>query len=315
MPAAAPGSTVPAAAGADTAVTGSSTARSLALLAVLAREGRAMSLAELASRLGLAKATTHRLCSTLLATGHLARDVGERPYALGPVMRALALDTLNQGMQRGLRHQVLAAVVAEVGETCNFTTLDGAEVVYVDRVEARWPLRLTLDVGAHVPLHCTASGKLLLAHMPTDARDTLIDGLTLTRMTPHTITSARALKAECDRIAREGHSCDREEFIAGLVAAAAIALYLFSIGIKAARQVLWVDPRNLFGIGLTLAALSGLPAIFYGQAFFTSQWWPIYLPPFGTLKLSTPLFFDIGVYLVVVGSVLTIVLTLAEAED
>ena len=220
MPAAAPGSTVPAAAGADTAVTGSSTARSLALLAVLAREGRAMSLAELASRLGLAKATTHRLCSTLLATGHLARDVGERPYALGPVMRALALDTLNQGMQRGLRHQVLAAVVAEVGETCNFTTLDGAEVVYVDRVEARWPLRLTLDVGAHVPLHCTASGKLLLAHMPTDARDTLIDGLTLTRMTPHTITSARALKAECDRIAREGHSCDREEFIAGLVAVA-----------------------------------------------------------------------------------------------
>ena len=112
-----------------------------------------------------------------------------------------------------------------------------------------------------------------------------------------------------------GHDEPGGGFIAGLVAAAAIALYLFSIGIKAARQVLWVDPRNLFGIGLTLAALSGLPAIFYGQAFFTSQWWPIYLPPFGTLKLSTPLFFDIGVYLVVVGSVLTIVLTLAEAED
>lgn len=111
-----------------------------------------------------------------------------------------------------------------------------------------------------------------------------------------------------------GHDEPGGGFIAGLVAAAAIALYLFSMGIKSARQVLWVDPRNLFGIGLTLAVLSGVPAIFYGQAFFTSQWWPIYLPPFGTLKLSTPLFFDIGVYLVVVGSVLTIVLTLAEAE-
>jgi multicomponent Na+:H+ antiporter subunit B len=112
-----------------------------------------------------------------------------------------------------------------------------------------------------------------------------------------------------------GHDEPGGGFIAGLVAAAAISLYLFSMGIKAARQVLWVDPRNLLGVGLTLAVLSGVPAIFHGQAFFTAQWWPVTLPLFGTLKLSTPLLFDIGVYLVVVGSVLTIVLNLAEAED
>ncbi len=112
-----------------------------------------------------------------------------------------------------------------------------------------------------------------------------------------------------------GHDEPGGGFIAGLVASAAIALYLFSMDIRAARKVLWVDPRNLLGIGLTLAVLSGVPAIFRGQAFFTAQWWPLDLPLFGTLKLSTPLFFDIGVYLVVVGSVLTIVLTLAEAED
>ena len=112
-----------------------------------------------------------------------------------------------------------------------------------------------------------------------------------------------------------GHDEPGGGFIAGLVASAAIALYLFSMDIRAARKVLWVDPRNLLGIGLTLAVLSGIPAIFRGQAFFTAQWWPVALPPLGTLKLSTPLFFDIGVYLVVVGSVLTIVLTLAEAEE
>ena len=121
---------------------------------------------------------------------------------------------------RGLRHEVLADLVAEVGETCNFTTTDGAGVIYLDRVEAPWPWRLTLDVGAHVPLHCTASGKLFLAFMPRARRDMLISQLRLTRMTAATLLTAEALHKECDTIAREGHSFDREEFIDGLVAAA-----------------------------------------------------------------------------------------------
>ena len=202
------------------APTGSSAERSLRLLALLANEGRALSLAELAVRLGLPKATAHRLCTQLQDGGFLARDIDERCYAVGPALRQLAFDTLNHGVVRGLRHELLAALVTEVGETCNFTTLDGARVLYVDRVEAQWPLRLTLDVGSHVPLHCTASGKLLLAGLPKAERDALIAQLPLPRMTRHTITSARALKAECDAIAAQGYSCDREEFIAGLIAVA-----------------------------------------------------------------------------------------------
>ena len=115
---------------------------------------------------------------------------------------------------------MLAALVSQVGETCNFTTLDGTQVLYLDRVEAHWPLRLTLDVGSHVPLHCTASGKLFLAQMPQAARDALIAQLPMPRMTRNTIVSAKSLRAECDRIAEQGYSCDREEFITGLIAVA-----------------------------------------------------------------------------------------------
>ena len=202
------------------AATGSSAERSLRLLALLANEGRALSLVELAVRLGLPKATAHRLCTQLLDSGFLARDTDERCFAVGPALRQLAFDTLNHGVVRGLRHEVLAALVTQVGETCNFTTLDGTRVLYIDRVEAQWPLRLTLDVGSHVPLHCTASGKLFLAGLDKPARDALIAQLPLERMTPRTLTSARALKAECEVIAVQGHSCDREEFIAGLIAVA-----------------------------------------------------------------------------------------------
>jgi len=202
------------------ASSGSSAERSLRLLAMLANEGRALSLAELAVRLALPKATVHRLCTQLMDGGFLARDTDERCYAVGPALRQLAFDTLNHGVVRGLRHEVLAAVVTQVGETCNFTTLDGTQVLYIDRVEAQWPLRLTLDVGSHVPLHCTASGKLFLADLPRARRDALIAQLPLTRMTRHTLTSAKALKSECDVIAGQGHSCDREEFIVGLIAVA-----------------------------------------------------------------------------------------------
>ena len=152
--------------------------------------------------------------------GWLARDADERLYAVGPALRALAFATLNHGTVRGLRHDVLARLVAEIGETCNFTTQDGTEVLYLDRVEAKWPLRLTLDVGSHVPLHCTASGKLFLALMPEPERDAVLARLALPRMTRTTLTTAKALREECRAIAAQGYSCDREEFIAGLVAVA-----------------------------------------------------------------------------------------------
>jgi IclR family acetate operon transcriptional repressor len=201
-------------------VAGSSSARALKLLALLAHEGRPLALAELASRLGLPKATAHRICEHLVELRFLARDVEERTFAVGPSLHQLAYDTLNHGVVRGLRHEVLAALVGRIGETCNFTTFDRAQVLYLDRVEAAWPLRLTLDVGSHVPLHCTASGKLFMAFMAKDEREALIEHMTLTRMTPSTLVGAKALRAECERIARAGYSCDREEFIAGLIAVA-----------------------------------------------------------------------------------------------
>lgn len=199
---------------------GSSAERALRLLAQLAAGDQALGLGDLAQRLALPKATAHRLCGQLVAGGWLARDVDDRHFAVGPALRRLALDTLNHGEQRALRHAVLDTLVQEVGETCNFTTLDGAEVVYLDRVEARWPLRLTLDVGSHVPLHCTASGKLFLAHMAPARRDALLDQLALTPMTPQTLIGRQALRDECAAILGQGYSTDNEEYIVGLLAVA-----------------------------------------------------------------------------------------------
>ena len=198
----------------------SSAERSLRLLTFLAKAGHPLSLADLGSNLNLPKATVHRLCSHLLDLGFIARDVDERTFAVGPSLRALALDTLNYSTVRGLRHAVLTDLVSRVGETCNFTTLDGADVLYLDRVEAPWPWRLKLEAGEHVPLHATASGKLFLAAMEPERRARVLGQLRLDRLTPNTLVDPEHLLAECNAINEKGYSVDREEFIAGLVAVA-----------------------------------------------------------------------------------------------
>lgn len=199
---------------------GGSTVRTLRLLQLLTARGEAMTLAELADSLDIPRPTAHRLCARLLETGFIARDVDERRYGVGPALRRMALDTLNHGTLSGLRHDVLASLVAQIGETCNFTTLDGAAVLYLDRVEAERPWRLTLSPGVHVPLHCTASGKLFLAHMAEPERETLLQRLTLEPLTARTLTTAEALRAAVAETREHGYGLECEEFVVGLIALA-----------------------------------------------------------------------------------------------
>jgi multicomponent Na+:H+ antiporter subunit B len=109
-----------------------------------------------------------------------------------------------------------------------------------------------------------------------------------------------------------GHNLPGGGFAAGLVAAAAFALYAVATNVPTARRALGVAPRTLLGAGLLVALLSGLVPVMIGQPFLTGLWGSLPVPGIGNVDLGTPLLFDIGVYLVVIGMTLTIVLALAE---
>jgi len=111
-----------------------------------------------------------------------------------------------------------------------------------------------------------------------------------------------------------GHDEPGGGFIAGLVGSSAFVLYMFSYGVEALRNLAKVEPTDMLALGLALGVLSGLPAMFLGQPFLQAQWWDMPLPGGETLKLSTPLIFDIGVYLAVMGTTLMIVVALMENE-
>lgn len=190
--------------------------RLIELLELLAQQGRPQSLAELQVLGRWTKPTLHRMLLQLETGGLLQREPDGRRYALAGRSLRLAEGLLTASAQQGVRHAVLKALVADIGESCNLTALSGAEVIYLDRVETAFPLRLELRPGTRVPLHCSASGKLFLAFAPARQRRTLLDGLALTRHTATTLTERRSLDAELERIRRDGHAVDDQEFVEGL---------------------------------------------------------------------------------------------------
>lgn len=109
-----------------------------------------------------------------------------------------------------------------------------------------------------------------------------------------------------------GHNAPGGGFAGGLVAAGAWALYSIAHGAAEARLQLIVQPRILIGGGLLLAVASGLLAVFRDLPFMTGQWTTLSLPLLRNVAVGTPLLFDVGVYMVVVGVTITILMTLAE---
>jgi multicomponent Na+:H+ antiporter subunit B len=109
-----------------------------------------------------------------------------------------------------------------------------------------------------------------------------------------------------------GHDEPGGGFAGGLVAAAAFTLHAIAYDVEQARRALRVHPLSLVGAGLLVALASGVPALLEGRAFLTSRWTAIRLPAFGEVDVGTPLLFDTGVFLVVMGVTLTFVLSLAE---
>lgn len=206
--------------------------RVLELLETVARQGRAFTLADAVDASGWPKPSVHRMLGQLEEGGWLQREPDGRRYTVSARLLAMAETTLAASSQHGVRHAVLRQLAADIGESCNLTALSGAEVVYLDRVESAFPLRMELRPGTRVPLHCCASGKLFLAHLPPPRRKALLDALPLAAHTPHTITRRKALEQELERIRAQGHSVDAEEFVQGLVC---VAVPVVAQGKKAVR--------------------------------------------------------------------------------
>jgi IclR family transcriptional regulator, acetate operon repressor len=199
----------------------SSTLKAFAVLEVLVHARRAVTLSELMQATELPKPTLHRTLSLFEEAGFLAREPGGRAYIVGERLSRFALDVLRSDAAAAERRTVLRRVVGEIAESCNLAVLQKGVLIYLDRIEASWPLRLHLpEGGVALPLHCCASGKLLLAHLPAVERQRLIELMPLQRFTERTITERAVLESELDRIVSVGYAVDNEEYVLGVACVA-----------------------------------------------------------------------------------------------
>jgi multicomponent Na+:H+ antiporter subunit B len=110
-----------------------------------------------------------------------------------------------------------------------------------------------------------------------------------------------------------GHDSPGGGFVGGLMAASALTLYAIAYGMRLTEKALRMPPERLTALGLLIAGLSGVPPLLVGQPFLAAYWVEFELLG-ATVKMGTPLVFDIGVYMVVLGATLTFVLYLREDQ-
>ena len=194
--------------------------RLLVLLEQVAKAGIPVTPSSVNEVLGLPKPTIHRLFATAEAEGFLQRDLDGRSYSLGLRMQRMATDTLTSERVKTVRLAVLTALATKVGETCNLSIPDKEGMIYLDRVETQWPLRIQLPIGTQVPLHCTASGKMFLSTLRRDYLDRLLRNYPLVSHTDQTITDTTAMDQALAEIRRQGYAVDNEEFMQGMTAIA-----------------------------------------------------------------------------------------------
>jgi DNA-binding IclR family transcriptional regulator len=194
--------------------------RIVAILESIARSETPVSTDSIARAANVSRATVYRLLAALCEAGLLLREPKGAGFSVGPRLGALALSVMSSAGFRNARHSILQSLVNRIGETCNFTTYHQGAVLYVDRVEAAWPLRLVLQPGSTTPIHCTSSGKLYLSQMSARERRRFLYDAPIPRFTPKTITDPKLLESELQSVRRLRVAFDDQGYLEGLVSAA-----------------------------------------------------------------------------------------------
>jgi DNA-binding IclR family transcriptional regulator len=175
---------------------------------------------EIAQITGLHKATAHRIIMTLLNSGFLERTADGEKFRLGIRMVELGLGALRRLDVRRAAQPYMQMLVDEFQEICTLGIFDRGQVLYVEVVHSNHSLTIAARVGRHLPAHCTASGKVLLAFLPPEVAESVLRA-PLVAHTEKTITSPERLREELQVVRQRGYAVADEELEVGIWAISA----------------------------------------------------------------------------------------------
>ncbi len=184
--------------------------RGLRLLHLFSESPRGLTAKQVAALSRLPVSTVHRFLANLVTAGFLNRD-GEGTHHLGIACFSIGQAAVGQLDIRRLSLPYLRELNQQTRETIHLTVRHGLSAVYVEKLDSPEPVRIHSRIGAAVPLHCTAVGKVMLAYMPPEEQDRIISQIDLKRLTPNSVGNVQELKTELYRVRKNGYACDLEE--------------------------------------------------------------------------------------------------------
>jgi len=190
--------------------------RAFQILFFMAEHASDAGVTEIANALGIHKSTVYRFLSSMEKLGVVQQNTESNKYRLG-----LALFELGNRvpMKQGLIdkiHPFLEDLAQDVREIVNLAGLFQNEVLYLDKIEAYRNIQIKTYIGFHIPPHCTALGKSILAFMNPEDVKHILHEKGLPRLTKKTITDAGTFEKELSRIRSAGFAVDDEEFEEGI---------------------------------------------------------------------------------------------------
>ena len=185
--------------------------RALAMLESVAHEPEGLSNAEISRKLHIPKSSASYILRTLETQGYLNRDSGSGKYRVGLKILSLSRGALSGLDVREVALPIMRHLVEKTGLTCHLAILDGAEAVYIEKVEAPGFIRMDTWVGRRMRVHATSVGKALVAHVPLEQLEKIVARSAMEKRTAKTITTLPRLVKELEKVRGQGYAVDDEE--------------------------------------------------------------------------------------------------------
>ncbi len=215
---------------------------SLRVVEALSSANPGMGVSDISRQVGLSKSTVHAILSTLMAEGYVEQVSVGGKYRLTLKLYELGCRVLARSP---MDHRVLPLMEAlgrVTNETVSLAVISGREALLVQRVESTELLRADLQVGTRVPLHATATGKVLLAFLAEQELDRYLRDR-LEPFTDATRVDPSALRAELEVVRASGLATAVDELAAGI---AAMAVPVFDWNMKAVCALSVAGPTGRY---------------------------------------------------------------------
>lgn len=188
-----------------------SVTKAFLILEFLANTDEPVELATLSRTLNMNKSTAYRFLSTMESLGYVNQNGETERYSLGSKALWLASKFLDNLDLRAQAYPTLKQLREETGETIHLAYLDHFEVVYVDKLDGKSPVKMASRIGNRMPSHCTGLGKALLAFLPESEWERYVQTVGLSPLTKNTITEPYTFYEHLRMIREKGYAIDNSE--------------------------------------------------------------------------------------------------------